>query len=163
MWFGDCAALVEQEGEVIVVGETLQKRQEEAARAKMVAGMAKISSASGINRPEIEPLLRAARNRINSGKNWLFSPDARAAAHVEHKVLEVKPGAKLLLASDGFLALVSDYGRYTAAGLMDAAGAKGLAALGEELRALEGEDRLGEKYPRFKTSDDATAVLLRVG
>jgi hypothetical protein len=66
----------------------------------------------------------------------------------------------LLLASDGFLALASDYGAYSADTLMAAALDKGLAALGEELRAIEAGDTGGAKFPRFKKSDDATALLL---
>src|SRR3569833_2468041 len=103
-WFGDCAAIVEQDGKIETVGETLEKRQAEAARARMVAQMANMSSASGINRPQIEPLLRAARGRINSGRNWLFSPDARAAGHVSRQGLSLQKGALVLIASDGFLA-----------------------------------------------------------
>lgn len=162
LWFGDCAAVVEQDGQVQIVGETLEKRQAEAARAKMVAQMANMSSASGVNRPQIEPLLRAARNRINSGRNWLFSPDVRAAGHVSRHRLPLQKDALILIASDGFLALVSDYEAYDMQALMAAAANKGLEALGGELRAIEDADPLGEKFPRFKKSDDATAVLLRV-
>ncbi len=72
------------------------------------------------------------------------------------------PGAHLLLASDGFLALASDYGAYDAGGLMAAAMAKGLAALGKELRAIEDADPGGDRFARFKKSDDATALLLKV-
>ena len=161
-WFGDCAAIVEQDGQIEAVGETLEKRQEEAKRARMVAQMANMSAASGINRPQIEPLLRAARNRINSGRNWLFSPDVRAAGHVSRHHLSLQNDALVLLASDGFLALVSDYDAYSMQDLMAAARAKGLAVLGGELRAIEDQDPLGEKFPRFKKSDDATAILLRV-
>jgi hypothetical protein len=34
--------------------------------------------------------------------------------------------------------------------------------LGEELRAIEAGDPGGDKFPRFKKSDDATALLLKV-
>ena len=74
----------------------------------------------------------------------------------------MRKDALVLIASDGFLALVSDYGAYDMQGLMAAVAEKGLAALGEELRAIEDHDPLGEKFPRFKKSDDATAILLRV-
>ena len=161
-WFGDCAAIAEQGGKIETVGETLEKRQAEAKRARMVAQMANISSASGVNRPQIEPLLRAARNRINSGRNWLFSPDTRAAGHVSRHHLSLQKDALLLIASDGFLALVSDYNAYSMQELMAAVTAKGLAALGGELRAIEDADPLGESFPRFKKSDDATALLLRI-
>jgi hypothetical protein len=145
-----------------MIGETLEKRQAEAARARMVARSAGMSSAAGIDRPEIEPLLRAARNRINSGRNWLFSPDPRAAGHVMHRTMALRDGTLVLIASDGFLALTTDYDAYDMPGLMAAMKRKGLAALGEELRAIEKTDPLGEKFSRFKKSDDATAVLLRV-
>ena len=32
----------------------------------------------------------------------------------------------------------------------------------EELRAIEAGDAVGDKFPRFKKSDDATALLLRI-
>jgi hypothetical protein len=163
LWYGDCAALVEQgDGSVIVVGETFDKRAAEAARARSVAQEKNLSPASGLNRPEFIGNLRAVRNRVNSGNYWLFSPDVRAAAHVSRKVVKTATGALLLLASDGFLALASDYGIYGAESLMDAALSKGLAALGEELRAVEAADAGGDKFPRFKKSDDATALLLRL-
>jgi hypothetical protein len=163
LWFGDCAALVKQgDGAVTVVGETFDKRAAEAERARAVAKEKNLSPASGLSRPEFIGTLRAARNRINSGNYWLFSPDARAASHVSRRVIKAAPGAVLLLATDGFLALASDYGVYSADSLMDAAQSKGLAALGEELRAIEAGDIGGDRFPRFKKSDDATALLLKV-
>ncbi|HWF65300.1 MAG TPA: hypothetical protein VN685_11860 [Rhizomicrobium sp.] len=162
LWFGDCAALIEQDGKIEIVGEAIAKRQAEAKRARRAATSKKLPSALGIHRPEILPLLRAARNRINSGKNWLFSPDARAAGHVSRQTVAVGEGARLLLASDGFLALISDYQAYDAPGLMRAVSHKGLAALGEELRAIEKGDQAGERFFRFKSSDDATALLLQM-
>ena len=163
LWFGDCAAIVQGEDKVTVIGETVQRRREEAARAKMVAKTLKLPSAAGVNRPEIEPLLRAARNRINSGRNWLFSPDPRAAKHAARQAMAVKEGDLILLASDGFLALVSDYELYDPKSLLEAARRDGLDGLGKILRETEDADPVGDKYARFKKSDDATAVLLRVG
>jgi hypothetical protein len=162
LWFGDCSAIIAHGEEIEIIGETLEKRQAEAARAKLVAQAANISATAGVNRPQIEPLLRAGRNRINTGRNWLFSPDVRAAGHVSQQVKTLPEGALLLIASDGFLTLTSDYGAYTAANLMAAAKAKGLAALGAQLRTIEENDPMGEKFPRFKKSDDATALLLRI-
>ena len=141
----------------------MKKRKAEAERARRIAREKNISAAAGVNRPEIEPLLRAARNRINSGRNWLFSPDVRAASHVSRQLHALEEGTSLLIASDGFLALVTDYDTYDPAGLMMAVKKKGLAALGRELRAIEERDAAGTQYSRFKKSDDATALLLRVG
>ena len=158
-WFGDCAAIILQDGVLTLVGEAMAARKREAGRARLVAQETKKSST---DRDAVLPLLRAGRNRINSGSHWLFSPDARAALHVSFQTEALAPGALLLLASDGFLALASDYDAYDAAGLVTAAKEKGLAALGEELRAIEAADPEGEKFARFKKSDDATALLLEI-
>lgn len=161
--FGDCVALVRPEGgAVTVVGETFDRRAAEAQRAQAIAKEKNLSPASGLSRPEFIGSLRAARNRVNSGDTWLFSPDAKAAAHAARRLVKAGTGSYLLLASDGFLALASDYGAYGADSLMQAAIDKGLKALGDELRAIEAGDALGDKFPRFKKSDDATALLLRL-
>ena len=163
LWYGDCAALMKQgDAAVTVVGETMDKRAAEAQRAQNIAQEKKLPPASALSRPEFITALRASRNRINSAGNWLFSPDVKAAAHVSRRSLKVAGGSALLLATDGFLALASDYGADSADGLMAAALDKGLAALGAELRAIEAQDSSGDRFPRFKKSDDATALLLRI-
>jgi hypothetical protein len=162
LWLGDCGALVAQGGGVTVVGETIASRAEESARAREIAREKNVSSAAPGVRAQFLDHLRAARARVNSGRYWLFTPDTRAAAHARRKIVNVESGALLLLASDGFLALASDYGAYDAAGLIAAAKTKGLAAMGEELRAIENDDAGGDRFARFKKSDDATALLLEV-
>lgn len=163
LWYGDCAALVKQgDAAVTVVGEAFDKRAAEAQRAQAIAKKKNLSPAAGLNRADFLEELRAARNRINSGTYWLFSPDPRAAAHVSRRVMKLAPGTLLLLASDGFLALATDYGAYNTDSLMAAAQKKGLDALGAELRGIEAGDSGGERFPRFKKSDDATALLLRL-
>ncbi len=162
LYLGDCGVLVEQPEGVKVIGETLEKRADEAWRAALLAKEKNLAPASGLRQPEFLRHLRVARNRVNSGTYWLFSPDKRAASHAKRRIMMVEKGAHLLLASDGFLALASDYGAYDAPGLFRAAKTKGLKALGDELRAIEDADALGEKFARFKKSDDATALLLAV-
>jgi len=163
LWYGDCAALAKQgDGPVTVIGETFDKRAAEAHRAQKLAREKNLSPADGLSRQEFLDQLRATRNRINSGGHWLFTPDVRSASHAARRTIKVAPGALILLASDGFLALASDYGAYSVDGLMAAAADKGLAALGKELRTIEAGDAGGDKFPRFKKSDDATALLLRL-
>lgn len=165
LWFGDCAALVKRgPAPAFVVGEAFDKKAGERARVVKLAAEKGLSPAAGINRPEYLAALRKVRNRVNTEKGgFLFGPDARAAEHVQMKRVAAPSGTLVLLASDGFLALASDYGRYDLDSLMAAAETKGLAALAREIRAIEDADPEGTKYPRFKKSDDATAVLLRVG
>jgi hypothetical protein len=113
-------------------------------------------------RQEFLPVLRASRNYVNTAEEWLFAPDAACADHAKEARASVAPDALLLLASDGFLALASDYERYTPESLFAAVAANGLSVLGEELRAIETSDPDGTRFPRFKRSDDATALLIAV-
>lgn len=105
--------------------------------------------------------IRQHHNTAVSGV-WTLGLVPEAADHLVEFVLE--PGSFTgLLCSDGFAALVETYDRYTPGGLIAAAKAKGLAALMAELRDIEHRiDPEALKYPRFKRSDDATAMLLSV-
>ncbi len=160
--YGDCAALVQRPGgEVEVLGDAFGKRAQEAAGAARLARAKGLNPAGGANLPEFLDALRRVRNRRNTDAgSWSFGPDMRAADHVARVAMRAPSGSKILLATDGFLALACDYGAYDAAGLIAAAQEKGLKALGQELRGIESGDPEGVSYPRFKTSDDATAVLL---
>ena len=164
LWFGDCAGLLQRaDGKFEVLGDSFASKELESRRAaKLAKSLKRAPVASGERSPYLAEL-RKARNRVNTGSHWAFSPDPRAADFVSSTRVVAPPSAKLLLASDGFLALATDYGRYTAQDLLKKSLAKGLAVLGDELREIEDADPQGHKYPRFKKSDDATAVLLRLG
>jgi len=162
LWFGDCAALLRTPAGFVLLGDTLDKRESERARVNRLARPGGRGPAAPGVRDEFLPALRAARNAVNHGSDWLFGPDGNCANHAKEARVAITPDTQVLLASDGFLALASDYARYTPEGLFDAALARGLTPLGEELRATEASDPDGIAYPRFKRSDDATALLLRV-
>jgi serine/threonine protein phosphatase PrpC len=164
LWFGDCAALVKRsDAPVEIIGDALEKRGNEAQRVARLAQKHGLSPAAGINRPQYLEALRKARNHVNTVKgSWAFGPDVRAADHVNSKKLDVPNGTLILLCSDGFLALVSDYKAYDAEALIAACQTKGLTRLVEELRAIEAKDADGVTFPRFKTSDDATALFIRL-
>lgn len=164
LWYGDCAAIVKRAGApAFIVGEAFDRKSNERNYAAKLADRHGLAPAAGINRPAFLSALRKARNRVNTvDGSWAFAPDARAAEHAQMKRVAASAGTRVLLGSDGFLALVSEYARYDVESLIAAAEEKGLAALGEELRAIEKGDPEGHRFPRFKTSDDATAVLLRV-
>ncbi len=102
---------------------------------------------------------RAARNLTHN----VLSIDAGAALRAtQFRRAAVVPGDELLLMSDGFAALIAPYAAYDADGLFAALPEKGLDGLGQELRAIENADIAGRNHPRFKASDDATALWLRV-
>lgn len=164
LWFGDCVALVRRADEQVeIVGDALVKRAKERQRVAWLAASFGASAADASVRDIFLPALRRARNHVNTDAGgWLFGPDVRAAGHAAHAEVDVREGTVVLLASDGFLALASDYECYTMNSLLDAAQARGLAELGRELRAVEEADPQGKRFPRFKKSDDATALLLRI-
>jgi hypothetical protein len=164
LFYGDCAALVKRpDAKLEVLGIAFQNRAREAAGVTKLAKAKGLNPAARTNLPEFLGALRKERNSVNTGRgHWLFGPDAKAADHVSIKQVSAPAGTIVLLSTDGFLALASDYGCYDAEGLLTAAQTKGLTSLGEELRTVEAGDPEGTKYPRFKTSDDATAVLLRL-
>ena len=163
LWFGDCAGLLRHgDGRIDVLGHSFAAKAREAKGAATAARELQRAPVAADSLSPYLPLLRRERNRMNSGKRWAFSPVPEAAAHVHETMVRAAQGAHLILASDGFLALLSDYGAYGAESLFAAALAKGLGALGEELRAIEDKDPDGRKFPRFKKCDDATAVLLQL-
>ena len=85
-----------------------------------------------------------------------------AVDHARAWTLTLKRPAHLLLMTDGFAALTDRYKAYEPAALVKAAISAGLQELGRELRAIEVADAGGSRHPRFKQSDDATAILLRL-
>ena len=162
MWnfFGLAIArrLVKQgDAPVTVVGETFDKRAAEAQRAQALAK---------------EKIV--ARPPVSAGRNF-WRPAHRAQPHQQRHLLAVQSGCeggraclapgsedragerRSLLASDGFLALASDYGAYSADSLMAAAMDKGLEGVGRGIARHRSGRRGGDKFPRFKKSDDATA------
>jgi len=162
LWFGDCALMLRgPDGGFMFIGDTLSKRESERARAEKTSRALKHRPADASVRDEFLPALRASRNLVNTGNDWLFTPDPACAGHAKSANVELAGGTLLLLASDGFLALASDYQRYTPDELLSAVQQHGLQQLADELRAIEMADPAGVKFPRFKTSDDATALLLR--
>ena len=164
LWYGDCAALVLRPGGTCeIVGHAFDKKVSEAADAARLSAEKAMAPVGALAREQFMPCFRAGRSKVNTpGGTWLFAPTAEVSEHVSHASVAVPPGTLILICSDGFLALVGDYGLYDAAGLVRAAQAQSLNALGEELRAVEDGDPEGRRFPRFKKSDDATAILLRV-
>ena len=62
----------------------------------------------------------------------------------------------------GFARLIDHFDAYAPPGLVTAAGARGLEALYQELRAFEAADPDCTTAPRVKREDDASAVLIHI-
>lgn len=158
-WFGDCRTLVlDAAGSFHSVGVPPEIRAREAKRAREFSG----GSAPKV-REEALPQLRLYRNKVNGPDGYgLLGPDERANSMLRTRRIDLALPAHLLFFSDGFFALASDYRRYSDLGLIKTAMRVGLEPLYEELRDVEAADPTGTLFPRFKQSDDATAVLVRV-
>ncbi|MGI9355077.1 MAG: hypothetical protein ACR2PF_07950 [Rhizobiaceae bacterium] len=105
---------------------------------------------------------RALQNTPESGV-WTLGLEPAAVDHIVVAEHELSASHYCLLCTDGFSALVDSYGAYTPETLLAASLERGLESLIEELRHIENEiDPEGERFPRFKRSDDATALLLKV-
>ena len=165
LWFGDCAALVLRPGEgVEIVGEAFDKRAAEARRVKLLAEAKGLAPAGDVTRAAVLPHLRAARNKVNTRARRLavLARSARRRSRGSKRA-SPRPRARWCCyaptASWRWPAITAPTMRKVWSKLPRA---KGLAALGEKLRALEEADAEGRRFPRFKKSDDATAVLLQV-
>jgi hypothetical protein len=163
LWYGDCAALVSRPGEGCEwVGQPVEARAGEGDKARYFAEQTGLAPVEALRQPEYRKYFQEARATINGrGGSWLFSPDAAASEHVSHRHVNAPAGTEILLCSDGFLALLL-YRLYRLEDLVAAARSHGLADLAAQLRAFEAGDADGREHPRFKTSDDTTAVLVRL-
>lgn len=156
-WAGDCTILHFADGMVSWLTPAPDRGRESAQAAALGPGV----GATKLRTPAVLADRRAARAR--PGQRVMSIDAAENAAVTDEGRIVVASGDELLLLSDGMAALVDAYGVYDAEGLFAAVRERGLAALGNELRAIERDDAACIRYPRFKASDDATALWLRIG
>ena len=151
---GDSIAIVRTPaGEVTVLGESSKPADEQKRAQTVMAGTLE-------DRLKWLQDVRAIHNTANG--YWVFGVQPEAAAHIVYQSTDAPAGTQVLVMTDGYYRLVSPYGRYTDAQLIEAVIARGLGELMRELRSLEASPEDDAKIGRFKTSDDATALLLEV-
>lgn len=107
---------------------------------------------------------RVRRENMNRPDGyWILSTSPDAADHGRTGEFMVQPGARLLLASDGFARLVTTMSVYANWKLLlDDLPSRSLIDLIKTLRELEAGDPEGHAYPRISTHDDATAIYAEV-
>ncbi len=151
---GDSICIVKTpDGVVTTFGETT-KASDEQGRAK------KVMELSFEERLQWLANVRAIHNTPNG--YWVFGVQPEAAAHIVYQDCDAPAGTKALVMTDGYYRLVSPYGRYTDEQLIDAVAARGLGELMRELREMETSSDDDARIGRFKTADDATALLIEV-
>jgi hypothetical protein len=164
--FGDTTAYIRQpDGSVQVLGDAPGLRDFESAKAAELMRQAGSRPTAILDEPVFLAWLgeRRERQRKSGIPAALLSFNPDAADRLRHETAPCEEGTAILLASDGFSALVDLYRVLDAKTLMEATLASGLDPLARLAREIETErDPDGTLYPRFKLSDDTTAILLRV-
>lgn len=156
-WLGDCVGFLWSGGPVTRLGPPREIRNSEAERA---ASLAEHGLGSPKRSAPILANLRSTRGRTGMR---VLSIDPEHMSEVAGASIACTPGDELFLMSDGYAALIDSYGAHDDTSLIEAIRSRGLAAIAEELRAIEREDAACTRFPRFKASDDATALWLRIG
>ncbi|WP_262032378.1 protein phosphatase 2C domain-containing protein [Microvirga sp. Mcv34] len=163
--FGDTTAYLRQpDGSVQVLGDAPGLREAEASKAAELMRQAGSRPTAILDEPVFLAWLgeRRERQRKSGVPAALLSLDPDAVGRLRHETAPCEEGTAILLASDGFSALVDLYRAMDAKALMEAALATGLESLAKLAREIETErDPEGRLFPRFKSSDDTTALLLR--
>jgi serine/threonine protein phosphatase PrpC len=152
---GDCTVLHSGGSGVTRVTPPPDRVSERAAAAALGVGLGAPNAKSDAVRAD----RRAARSLLST---FLGIDAKQAMASTAFCKLGVRPGDSLLLMTDGFSELVDAYQAYDPTGLFVAVESRGLAVLADELRKIEHDDEACLRFPRFKVSDDATAIWLRV-
>jgi len=101
------------------------------------------------------------RTRLNQQDGyWVVNPRRSWAGQELQFEARVKPGAPIVLATDGFMRLVDVFAAYSDGELYDQLAAGKGRGLMEELRERERGDLMAGAYPRVKTHDDATFLVI---
>lgn len=158
---GDCRAILRSKDNLThVIGATPESEKVEAQFA------AKFSSGPSEPRyrsPKALEALRAARALYNTvpGGGGVLAPEAAFLPFVKIETFALKRPAHALLMTDGYAALSLRYGDVGDEAFIPSALSSGLARLGVRLRKIEEDvDPDGAHFPRWKRSDDATAMLV---
>ncbi len=147
-------------GDAHAFGGGRDSAKDEAAQVRLVT---RGRTERPLDRDEVIEELRRRRTLANiPGGYWVLGLDDACLEHRREAAIPLARPAHILLCTDGFAALCDRYEAYDPAGFVEAALEEGLLALGQRLRAIEEDDAGGERHPRWKKSDDATALLLRL-
>lgn len=163
VWSGDCRAIVEAEGGMLLAfGATAMSEEAEAALVMRVGQGG--DPAQRYREPAALAELRAQRGvALAPGRSLILSPDRGFLGQLGRARVAGR-ALKLLLMTDGFAAAELRYGLFDGPrAMMTAANGRGLLGTAGELRRFETEiDPGGVLRPRWKRSDDATALRLEI-
>lgn len=163
---GDCKILYRSDGgRVTVFGDSPVERLDRRLLESYLALRRRQPDASHADLwRQLVPSIRAHRRLMNTrGGYWILDPSGRGLPCIEVRRVEFRRSFEGLLVTDGLLRLIDTYRLMTVDDLFAvAATAGGLDRLVDDLRGFEASDPGGEKRPRVKLQDDATALWFAV-
>jgi hypothetical protein len=101
------------------------------------------------------------RYRNQPGGYWLAASNPDAATHATTGQVPLDALRRAALLSDGAAAIVDTYHVWTWTELLNALDQSGADRTLAAVRDIEASDPHGTRWPRYKSSDDATVIFLR--
>jgi hypothetical protein len=149
------------DGQVEVITD---RRLSTIGAGKRAAYRERLRSAGGFN-TEHRELLQALQAEQRTHRNkpngfWIASDDPAAADEAVCRRFQIESIRAAVLMTDGVSALVDRFGLATWAEMPTRILRDGCAAVLAEVDQAEGDDPSGRHFPRSKTHDDKTAVLI---
>ncbi|MCX7747770.1 MAG: hypothetical protein N2645_12920 [Clostridia bacterium] len=160
---GDCSLLYQKDGgEVVKMKDKRVERFDDEAIELIRTLMAKGDSFKDA-REKANDLLISNRLLKNTDEGyWALEFDQSAVQRAIYGKIENFSKIKILLASDGFTAVSDTYELLNAEQLLEAIEQRGLNYVYEMIRTTEDNDPECVRYPRFKKSDDTSAVYAEI-
>lgn len=158
---GDCTLVVQNsDGKSLFIKQNLLDKLENKAKIEM----AKLMFNKGMNfveaRQGINSLLVKHRLLKNTPDGyWILEFDKNAVENSLCGCLDFSEYKKALLMSDGFSAIFDNYNYVDGNNIISIVENQGLQQIYRVIRFIEEEDSDILNFPRFKKSDDASAVI----
>jgi len=110
----------------------------------------------------VQPMLKEHRMMLNTEEGyWILGFDAKAVSKAFQGILNINEPTKILMASDGFSAFVDKYHQVEKKDFISRVEDNGLVWICNQIRDVENLDNDGIKYPRYKKSDDSSAIFFQ--
>jgi hypothetical protein len=156
-FLGDVIALVPTERGIVRWTDERAKPFEK----KTLAALGAREHAPGSIPEAVKRQILENRTKLNRPDGyWVVNPLRPWAGRELRFEAQVKPGEPIVLATDGFMRLVDVFGAYSDTALHARLAAGKGPDLMQELRERERNDLLAAAYPRVKTHDDATFLVI---
>lgn len=160
----DCQIWI-KEGDNIAVIEDERLPEFDDKVIKVMAGYINKGYSLAEAREAVQNLLIGNRLKKNTENGyWTLSFDLKALNYAQEGKMLINNNnhpLELLLCSDGFHCIVDKYKAMSQKEVFNYICKYSLDKLCNYIREIEADDLEGKKYPRFKKSDDASAVYLR--